>query len=213
MRDTDANLAYHAVLEGEAVLVMIAHMLAKSGVDINEVIKDDAMLGMISSAASAEAMIDPSTPRYFADMLKFPYLDGLKFVVAAYRRGGWKELDKVHANPPRTSREILHPEEYFNGTFKAEAFDGTKPAGAIATEHLGEFHWRFLVGAEAAGGWVNDRATVYRDGSVQVETKWENAQRATAFASAYETFLKGRGVTATVTRDGANVRASYTAAK
>jgi hypothetical protein len=211
MRDTDANLAYHAVLEGEAVLVMVAHMLKKSNVDFEEVIKDDAMLGMIGSAAQAEQMIDPSTPKYFAEMLKFPYLEGLKFVVAAYRRGGWKELDKVHANPPRTTREILHPEEYFEGKFKAQPFDDTKPQTAIATEHLGEFHWRFLVGAENARGWVNDRATVSRDGKVQVETKWESAERATAFADAYSAFLKRRGLEANVTRDGLKVKASYTA--
>jgi hypothetical protein len=211
MRDTDANLAYHAVLEGEAVLVMVAHMLKKMNLDFEEVIKDDAMLGMIGSAAQAEQMIDPGTPKYFAEMLKFPYLDGLKFVVAAYRRGGWKELDKVHANPPRSTREILHPEEYFGGKFKAEAFDETKVANSIASEHLGEFHWRFLVGTDAARGWVNDRATVLRNGGVQVETKWESAERATAFAAAYMAFLKKRGVDAKVTRDGAIVKASYTA--
>lgn len=211
LRDTDANLAYHALLEGEAVLVMVAHMLGKSGISIDEVIKDDAMLGMITSAAAAEQMIDPSTPPYFSHMLKFPYLDGMKFVVAAYRRGGWKELDRLHADPPRTSREILHPEEYFAKTFKSEPFDASKPAGAIATEHLGEFHWRFLVGAEAATGWVNDRAVVYRDGRVQIDTKWESPQRATAFAAAYEAFLKKRGLVARVTRNGAAVKADYTA--
>lgn len=210
LRDTDANLAYHAVLEGEAVLVMVAHMLGKSGIDLGEVIKDDAMLGMVTSAAAAETMIDPSTPPYFAHMLKFPYLDGMKFVIAAYRRGGWQELDKVHANPPRTTREILHPEEYFGRTFKSESFDAAKPQGAIAAEHLGEFHWRFLVGADAARGWVNDRAVVFRDGRVQIETKWESPERATAFASAYEAFLKKRGVAASVTRHGTAVQAAYT---
>lgn len=211
MRDTDANLAYHAVLEGEAVLVMVAHMIRKAGIDLDDVVKDDAMLGMITSAAAADQMMDKSTPRYFADMLKFPYLDGMKFVVAAYRRGGWAELDKVHASPPRTTREVLHPEEYFARTFKSEPFDATRPAGAIATEHLGEFHWRHLLGAEAATGWVNDRAVIYRDGRVQVETKWDSAERATAFASAYESFLTKRGLTPAVTRDGVAVRASYTA--
>ncbi|HYO76497.1 MAG TPA: hypothetical protein VE010_08540 [Thermoanaerobaculia bacterium] len=211
MRDTDANLAYHAVLEGEAVLVMVAHMLAKSNVDFDEVIKNDAMLGMIGSAAQAEQMIDPSTPKYFAEMLKFPYLEGLKFVVAAYRRGGWKELDRVHANPPRTTREILHPEEYFARSFKPQAFDATAPANAISAEHLGEFHWRFLVGAENARGWVNDRAVVSRDGKVAIETKWESEERATAFATAYRAFLEKRGVTANVARDGSTVKASYTA--
>jgi hypothetical protein len=173
-------------------------------------VKDDAMLGTLTSAAAAEAMIDPSTPPYFAQMLKFPYLDGMKFVVEAYRRGGWKELDRIHANPPRTTREILHPEEYFAKSFKAEAFDSSKPAGAIAAEHLGEFHWRFLVGENASRGWVSDRAVVFRDGRVQVDTKWETPARATAFATAYQAFLKKRGLTASVTRNGAVVKAAYT---
>lgn len=211
IRDTDANLAYHALLEGEAVLVMVAHMLRKSGIDLDEVVKDDAMLGMISSAAQAEQMIDPSTPRYFAEMLKFPYLEGLKFVVAAYRRGGWKEIDKVHANPPRTTREILHPDEYFNRTFKPRAFDATKPPGAIATEHLGEFHWRHLVGADASQGWVNDRAVVFDDLRVQIETEWESEQRADAFARAYESILTKRGLEPKIVRSGASVSATYTA--
>jgi len=211
MRDTDANLAYHAVLEGEALLVMVAHMLKKNSVDLDEVIHDDAMTDMIGSAAAAESMVDPSTPPYFAALLKFPYLEGLKFVVAAYRKGGWKELDRVHANPPRTSREVLHPQEYFTRTFQAETFEDAKPEGAIAAEHLGEFHWRYLVGADAATGWVNDRAIIFKDGRVQIETKWESPERATSFASAYEAFLNQRGVAATITRDGTAVRASYTA--
>lgn len=211
MTDTDANLAYHAVLEGEAVLVMLANMLQKNNVDFAEVIKDDAMIGMISSAAQAEQLIDPSTPKYFAEMLKFPYLEGLKFVVAAYRRGGWPELDRVHADPPHTTREILHPEEYFARTFKPEPFDAkTKPADAISAEHMGEFHWRFLVGAENARGWVNDRAFVTRAGKVDVATKWESEERATKFAEAYGAFLKKRGVDAKVVRKGMNVNATYT---
>lgn len=211
MLDTDANLAYHAVLEGEAVLVMVAHMLRKSGVSIDEVVKDDAMLGMISSAAQAEQMIDPSTPKYFAEMLKFPYLEGLKFVVAAYRRGGWAELDKIHADPPRTTREVLHPEEYFSGRFKPRAFDAAKPAGAIAAEHLGEFHWRHLVGKDASQGWVNDRAIVFNDLRVQIDTEWESEARAEAFAGAYQSVLSQRGLEPKIARDGKKVRATYTA--
>jgi hypothetical protein len=214
MRDTDANMAYHAVLEGEAVLVMVAHMLQKSGVELDEVVKDDAMFGLISSAAMSEQMLDPSTPKYFAEMLKFPYLDGLKFVISAYRKGGWKALDAVHARPPHSTREILHPEDYFARVAASkpeQAFDEKTPAGAIAAEHLGEFHWRFIVGADNARGWVNDRAVIYRDGRVDVDTTWESPERATAFATAYTEFLKKRGVDAKVTRDAANVKATYTA--
>jgi hypothetical protein len=214
MRDTDANLAYHAVLEGEGVLVMMVHMLGKMGIDFDEVVKDDAMLATLANAAQADSMIDPSTPKYFAEMLKFPYIEGLKFVVAAYKRGGWKELDKVHANPPRTTREILHPEEYFARSFTAEKFDDAKPAGdVIAVEHRGEFHWRFLAGAEAAKGWANDRVILFRGGKVRAETKWQSPDDATQFADAYGAFLKKRGIEAKIEKTGSLVNVDYTAAK
>ena len=211
IKDTDAELAYHSVLEGEAVLVMVAHMLKKSNIDLNEVIKDETLSSMITSASQVDQGIDPSTPPYFASLLKFPYLDGLNFVMTAYRRGGWKELDRIHANPPRSTREILHPEEYFGKTFHPETFDPTRPSDAMAVEHLGEFHWRFLVGADNARGWAADHAIVRRDGRVEIETKWDNAEEATRFANAYSAFLKKRGVDAKVTRDGAAVSARYIA--
>jgi len=215
MRDSDANLAYHSVLEGEAVLVMLAHMLKKMGVeDLSQVMKDDAMLATISSAAVSEQFSDPNTPRYFAESLKFPYLEGLKFVVAAYRRGGWKALDDVHANPPRSTREILHPDQYFARVAASKpgvAFDGTKPEAAIAVEHLGEFTWRYLVGEKNATGWVNDRVIIYKDGRVDASTTWDDAERANAFATAYSAFLESRGIKANVAKDGANVKVTYTA--
>lgn len=212
MRDTDANYAYHALLEGEGVLVMMVHMITKMGVDFDEVIKDEAMLRSVMNAASADQMIDASTPRYFAEMLKFPYLEGLKFVLTAYKRGGWKELDKVHANPPRSSREILNPDDYFLKKFKPEPFDDKKPAGdVIAVEHLGQFHWAFLVGAANAKGWMNDRVIISRGGKVRAETKWETPAHATAFADAYGAFLKKRGLEPKIEKSGVNVAVDYTA--
>lgn len=209
--DNDGMLAYHAVLEGEAVLVMLANLLGSMGVDLDTVMKDDALIKTMMSAAQADqaSFGTADTPKYFTEMLKFPYLDGLKFVVTAYRRGGWKELDRIHANPPRTSREILHPEDYFSGTFKPAAFDDTKPEGALSVEHMGEFHWAYLAGAVNARGWVGDRAVVMKNGRVDIETKWETPEHATKFAGGYEAFLKTRNVGAKVTREGAVVRATY----
>jgi hypothetical protein len=210
LHDTDASMAYHSVLEGEAVLVMIAHMLTKMGVTLDEAVKDAKTLEMLTSALLAEEMIDPSTPRYFVEMLKFPYVEGLKFVLAAYQRGGWKELDRIHANPPRSTREILNPNEYFNRTRKPEPFDARKPDGAIAVEHLGAFHWRVLVGEPNARGWVNDRVVVMKDGNVSIETRWESSEHAASFAAAYGKFLnETRGLNASVIHDGGTVRAAY----
>lgn len=213
MRDTDANMAYHAVLEGEAVLVMVAHMLGKNGVALDEVVADDTLIGMITSTAQADQMISKETPRYFAEMVKFPYLEGLNFVIAAYRRGGWKELDRVHANPPRSTREVLHPDDYFSGKFKAQPLPLDKPKGAIAAEHLGEFHWRFFVGAESAKGWVGDRAVIWPDGRVAIDTRWESAAHASSFSRAYGAFLISRGIRQpAITVEGSSVHVEYKAA-
>jgi hypothetical protein len=212
-RDTDATMAYHAVLEGEALLVMMSHMLGKSGMDMNELIRSEELVQMVLAAAQQEQAIDPSTPRYFAESLKFPYLGGLQFVIAAYRRGGWAELDKVHANPPRSTREVMHPEEYFAKSAPAPKFDPKAPASALTVEHMGEFHWAHLVGKDNARGWIDDRVVIGKDHSVSAETKWQSPEQAQRFADAYRAFLTKRGLTATVTRDGATVKASYAVTK
>ena len=214
-RDLDAQLAYHALLEGEASLVMLDWLLEKGGQSLDSVVKNDAVLGLMTSAAAAEKTIDPATPTYFVESLKFPYLDGLKLVVEAYRRGGWKELDRLHANPPVSTREVIHLDEYFarldRGETKSSNFAPRPDRPDILTqEHLGEFHWRFLVGDKATG-WVNDRVTVRCDGVVHVETQWENTGRAAAFRDAYVTLLRDHGIEPRVTISGANVDVVYLA--
>jgi hypothetical protein len=218
--DTDGELAYHALLEGEASLVMLEYLLEKEGQSFDEAVKSDVLVGAMSAASAAEKSLDAKAPRYFVESLKFPYFDGLKLVVDGYRRGGWKELDRMHANPPRSTREVLHPAEYFARLDRGGVVAGVSPAWAAETaaptppdvltvEHLGEFHWRFLVG-EHAEGWVDDRVTVTCDGTVVAETRWEDAGKATSFRDAYVQFLNGREITPRVWFDGTSVKVSYT---
>jgi hypothetical protein len=217
-KDTDASLAYHAVLEGEATLVMLAWSADKMGLKVDALIREESMLAGIMAAANADKSIGSSTPPYFVEELKFPYIDGLRFVVAAYKHGGgWSGLDAVHAHPPRSTREILHPEEYFARVERGDGADSSFMPGAAAprvltVEHLGEFHWRFLVG-DAAAGWVDDRVTVAQDAhcdpTVLVDSTWESAAKARAFRESYEHFLAGRGIAAESRVDGARVRVAY----
>jgi hypothetical protein len=214
-RDTDGQLAYHALLEGEASLVMIGYLMEQAGQSIDDVVKNDLLVNAMS-VASAPEKIDPSAPRYFVESLKFPYIEGLKLVIEAYRRGGWKEVDRLHADPPRSTREVLHPAEYFarlgRGDSPPPPFDVLPPPGALTVEHLGEFHWRFLVG-DAASGWKDDRVTVLQDAAceptVLAETQWDTTDDATAFREAYAAFLRGRGIEPFVGTSGNVVRIAY----
>lgn len=217
LRDTDGELAYHALLEGEASLVMLQYLLVKNGQSFDDAVKNDLLIGAMTSAVAADKSVDAAAPRYFVESLKFPYLDGLKLVIEGYRRGGWKAIDRMHANPPRSTREVLHRSEYFarldRGLEAAPPFEGSPPAGTLTVEHLGEFHWRFLVGDQARG-WVDDRVTIVQNSAceptVTVETRWENSQKAAAFRDAYTAFLRKRGIEPFVTLDDRSVKAIYT---
>jgi hypothetical protein len=221
-KDTDGGLALHALMEGEATLVMLDYVIDHAGQKMDDMLANPEMLSLLTSTlGAADQTIDPSTPRYFAESLKFPYAEGLKLVIEGYRRGGWKMVDRMDENPPRSTREVLHPAEYFARLDKTSdktsaaptAFDDHSPLpGSLTVEHLGEFHWRFLVG-DAAAAWVDDRVTVTQnlqcDPTVLVDTHWENADRARTFRDAYAAFLRGRGLEPRIALDGARVRVAY----
>ena len=214
-KDTDGSMAYHSVLEGEATLVMLAHLIGQSGADFDMLVRQPMFDGLLGTAASADLAIDPSTPRYFAESLKFPYLEGLRVVIHAYRRGGWAELDRVHANPPTSTREILHPADYFEKKVRLKRFVPEPPLDLkpLSVEHLGEFHWAFLVGADNARGWIGDRVTVVQnrwcEPTVLVETSWESESAAQAFHYAYMNALDRKGVGFFSKIKGADVLVGY----
>src|SRR5262249_42886106 len=150
--DSDASLAYHALIEGEASMVMMAWLMEKNGQSFDAIAKNDLLTGALTQAAASDQTITPGTPRFFVETLKFPYIDGLKLCIEAYRRGGWKELDRMHARPPLSTREVLRPAEYFarldrNGPPPAP-FD-ERPAldvpRVLSVEHVGQFIWCFLL--------------------------------------------------------------------
>lgn len=214
--DNDANLAYHALLEGEATLVMLASFVEKMGTSFEKAMRNDLLVSSLRVAAAAEVAGAGEAPPYFTEMLKFPYLQGLEFVIEGYRRGGWEELDRVHRNPPRSTREILHPDEYFSHSFVPAKFDDTPAAGVtnrFSVEHLGEFHWRFLLGKDVARGWKADRVTVAADASCQptvlVETEWDSAAVAARFQKAYTELLDRKGLGSLSRIEGARVWVAY----
>jgi hypothetical protein len=213
--DWDASLAFHAVIEGEASLVMLSFVAGMTGRPLAELVSNDLFLD--SALASSEKTVPRGTPRYLVESLEFPYLAGLRFVAEAYRRGGgWKGVDALYADPPRSTREVMHPDEYFAGRrFPTSLVRDAVHLqdGILSVEHMGEFHWSYLVGATNARGWIDDRVTVAQNAwclpTVTVETRWESEAAAERFEAAYARFLRDRSPDAIVVRDGASVRAAY----
>jgi hypothetical protein len=210
--DWDGGLALHAVVEGEATLVMMAVMIEHAGLSLDDVVRSDAPMNAALAAVAATPVDSAGAPRYFVESLKFPYIEGLRFVMAAYRRGGWTAVDQLLVDPPRTTREILEPERYFSKASVRVPFVPKWPASAFPDARLGQAHWGMILGTPVTG-WVDDRVLIRLDRScnptVLVTTEWESIEAARAFASRYEKFLDNHSAAATVERRGATVVAAY----
>lgn len=215
--DWDAALAYQSLLEGEATLVMLAHLGRMMGIDLETMVAREEMVDALRDAAARGDTIPAGVPRYFVDSLQFPYVDGLAFALDVYRRGGWKALDAVHENPPVSTEEVLRPELY-----RARVASQPKRAlprvqapgeGEILRTVLGEFHWTFLLGRKAGEGWGSDRVVV-RSGAhgvtVLVDTSWDTAGDAREFAEALAPLLEKKNARGRkLELDGARVRAGW----
>lgn len=200
--DWDAQMAYHAVIEGEATLVMLASMFEMMGKKVDDAVRDESLLGVLTAGAAAESGVAPGVERYFIESMKFPYIDGFRFVLESYKRGGWSAVDDLHRDPPRSTEQILHPELYFEGGRNPEVAEPVRVAShrlrqrPIFEGPLGEFALRFLVGDAAAAGWRGDQVSVYGDGRAKLvilTSEWDTNHDAEEFGLAYLAFLRSKG--------------------
>lgn len=105
-----------AVIEGQAMIVLIDHVWKEHGIDDNL-----ASIPGVSAIASQYMEIVPvpdtpvihASPVFLRDSLAFPYREGLVFELQLLEKGG-RELafNGPFARPPVDTHEILHPERY-----------------------------------------------------------------------------------------------------
>ncbi|MGK2859464.1 MAG: hypothetical protein ACSLFQ_19865 [Thermoanaerobaculia bacterium] len=138
-------------------------------------------------------------------------------MLEAFREGGWKALDGVHAKPPVSSEEVLRPDLYRLRVARGSG-GGASPAGEpdgdeLVRTVLGEFHWRFLLGKKAGEGWGSDRVVIRKrdDGAtVMVDSTWDSPADAREFADAIGPLLEEKKAkNVRVAMDGARVLAAW----
>ncbi len=112
--DTDEESeAREAVVEGQAMVVMMDYALAASGKtlldmpQVGEALKE----GMLDGPADSPTFRD--APIFLKEELTFPYRYGMDFTLALEKAGGKAEaFAGAFKNPPKTTREIMEPETY-----------------------------------------------------------------------------------------------------
>jgi hypothetical protein len=108
--------ARQAVVEGQAMVVLVDYMLAPTGQSIlaSPQIADALKEGML--VGTADSVEFKNAPIFLKEELTFPYRYGLDFEVELLRTGGKeKAFAATLSNPPRTTRQIMEPKTYLSG--------------------------------------------------------------------------------------------------
>lgn len=195
--DSDAELAAHSLIEGDATLAMMQYILRKPE-RAREFIKS-----MSGTAASANEKIE-SAPRALRESLLFPYEQGAQFVTRLYGRGGWKEVSQAFTTLPQSTEQILHADKYFarEAPIKVEMADISAKLGKgwkrIDYDVNGEWSYYLILdeylkstdeSEKAAAGWGGDRYAVYEGPKGEVVlaqlTAWDSLDDAQEFFGAY----------------------------
>src|SRR6266576_2528655 len=205
--------ARQAVVEGQAMVVLIDYMLEPTGQSLKdspqivEALKQGMLVG------TADSIQFHNAPLYLKEALTFPYRYGIDFVADVLAKDGKeKAFSGIFANPPRTTREIMEPKTYlarehlepmrlpdFSRIFKSyEHFD----SGAV-----GEFDVAVLIDQYAGSKASHDLYPHWRGGyyyaarpksnpdgvlGLLYVSRWSSPQTAGEFAAIYARSLEKR---------------------
>jgi hypothetical protein len=109
--DDESTVARHAILEGQAMAVMIDWMLAPVGKSLADSpqIADAMEAGM---AQGGDSPVFNKSPLYLQRVLIFPYTYGLDFERALLKLGKDKAYASLFKRPPQSTREVMEPAAY-----------------------------------------------------------------------------------------------------
>jgi hypothetical protein len=195
--DSDAELAAHALIEGDATLAMTVYM------DNNPLVALAFIKSLGAQGLSTEQF--RQAPRALRESLLFPYEQGAAWATQLYRRGGWQMISQAFTNLPQSSEQILHADKYFSyeapqklslpdlktvlgPSWKQIDSDVNGEWGCFLV--LDEFLNDAAESSKAAAGWGGDRFALYETGKpnqflVAQLTAWDTPADAREFFDAY----------------------------
>ena len=195
--DSDAELAAHALIEGDATLAMTIYMSKNPLV----------ALAFIRSLGSQEVASEQfrQAPRALRESLLFPYEEGSAWATQLYKRGGWEMVSQAFKKLPQSSEQILHADKYFASeapqklalpdfktilgpSWKRIDYDVNGEWGCYLI--LDEFLKNQSESKQASAGWGGDRFALYETGKpdeffIAQLTAWDTPADAREFFDAY----------------------------
>src|SRR5687768_3244321 len=195
--DSDAELAAHALVEGDATLAMTLYMTKNPLVAL-------AFIRSLGSQGIATEQYSQA-PRALRESLLFPYEEGSAWATQVYKRGGWEMVSQAFNKLPQSTEQILHADKYFSyeapqkltlpefrnflgPSWKRIDYDVNGEWGCYLI--LNEFLNNTTESKRAAAGWGGDRFALYeteKPGEVFIAqlTAWDTLLDAEEFFAAY----------------------------
>ena len=113
---------FHALQDQTFDLTQLHQSAANSDADqaIDALIEGEAMLAvsdLMNYNFAAHAKL-PAEGNISDDLFNrlFEYGNGMQFVTHLREQGGWEQVDTAFLNPPKSTREIFHPEKYLSAS-------------------------------------------------------------------------------------------------
>jgi hypothetical protein len=157
----ELGLAFTALSEGDAERTRVAYEKTLSPAD-----------QALAKKQEGGDEAPPKVPQVVLELIGFPYAVGPSFVNAVVARGGIKALNRAYRHPPRSSEQLLAPQEYFLHDNPAHV--AVPHAGAPELDHgdLGVIGLALMlehgIGASSMQGvltgWAGDQYVVWRTG-------------------------------------------------
>ncbi len=203
----DQALAVTSLVEGDATASMTLYMQAV------EAKNPFAVLGMLIDGVQAGNLTLPAgVPPILTDELLFPYTEGLDFILALNKSGGWPTINAAFKNPPTTSEQILHPDKYLTGE-GAQTVTLPDESAALGDgwtnewdSSVGEYYLRQMLAVQlsqkdasaAAAGWGGDQLRVYTNGdqiASMLKITWDTLADKDEFEGLYADYADKRFAT------------------
>jgi hypothetical protein len=212
-QDSERCASVSALLEGDASL---AESLWFSQFATSEDVRE------ISEFYSTfESPVYDSAPSFMQLDFLFPYQQGQDFVQTLYDSGGWESVNQAYSQPPVSTEQILHPDQYPEDlpipiTLPDLAAFWGPDWKEIDRGVMGEWYTYLILASgleskanlsqaeaqRAAAGWEGDAYVVFYNESLDkisliLFTQWDSESEADEFGDAFEKYATNRFGTAT----------------
>ena len=217
----DASSARQAVMEGQATWLMWAWSAKNAGG------KGEVPAGILAANADffrgtgadkkagndkdanelAKNKVFDETPLYIRESLVFPYVEGLKFQEAVYRRLGQKAFTTVFSAPPASTQQILHSDAYFDRRapqtpqppappkthrMLGEGTLGELDLALLLRQHAGEESARTLSSNFRGGSFTLSETKADKKPLLTFVTEWATPEMASKFFETYPSVLRSK---------------------